>query len=272
MHPRISLHQVAFINQPSQIRATTEFIEHCHAIGVENATLVSPLLDTPEQISEARQAVSDVPVKISAINHVFASDLEKDNGEATRQLQRTVETAHALGAKTIYLLTGARGTLDWESAAQRFAELISPCRNTASEKGIHLLVENASGFNADIHIAHTLDDTTLLAKLAGIGICIELHACWFEAGLKQKLSRAMPDTGLVQVSDYVLGDRTAPCRAVPGDGVIPLESIIGDILDLGYEGLFDAELVGPRIEQEGVHAATQRACEQLSEILVKFGV
>jgi sugar phosphate isomerase/epimerase len=81
----------------------------------------------------------------------------------------------------------------------------------------------------------------------------------------------MPMTGLVQASDYVLGDRTAPCRAVPGDGTIPLERLLGDILDAGYTGVFDLELVGPRIETEGNRAATLRAAERLSEILYRLG-
>ena len=80
----------------------------------------------------------------------------------------------------------------------------------------------------------------------------------------------MPMTGLVQASDYVLGDRTAPCRAVPGDGAIPLERLLGDILDAGYTGVFDLELVGPRIEAEGNRAATRRAAERLSEILYRL--
>jgi sugar phosphate isomerase/epimerase len=73
------------------------------------------------------------------------------------------------------------------------------------------------------------------------------------------------------VSDYVYGDRTAPCRAVIGDGAIPLEHIIGELLDVGYSGVFDLELLGPRIQQEGAAAATKRAAENLSEILTKLG-
>jgi sugar phosphate isomerase/epimerase len=78
-------------------------------------------------------------------------------------------------------------------------------------------------------------------------------------------------TGLMQVSDYVLGDRTAPCRAVPGDGVIPLDRILSDVLEAGYEGVFDIELVGPRIAAEGARAATQRAAQRVSEILNRLG-
>ena len=82
----------------------------------------------------------------------------------------------------------------------------------------------------------------------------------------------MPLTGLVQVSDYVLGDRTAPCRAVPGDGAIPLERILGDVLDAGYGGVFDLELVGPRIDAEGARDRDRtRRHDELSEILDQLG-
>lgn len=78
-------------------------------------------------------------------------------------------------------------------------------------------------------------------------------------------------TGLMQASNYVLGDRTAPCRAVPGDGVIPLDRIPGDALEAGYEGVSDIELVGPRIAAEGARAATERAAQRVSEILTRLG-
>ena len=144
-------------------------------------------------------------------------------------------------------------------------------REIAREKAVDLMIENASPFNIDIHIAHTLADTILLAEMAEIGVCIDLQPCWGEAGLARLFRRAMPITKLVQVSDYVMGDRVAPCRAVPGDGAVPLEGLIGDLLDAGYEGLFDLELVGPRIDKEGGAAASLRAVEWLSHLLIKLG-
>lgn len=260
MHPRLSLHQVAFLDRPAE-----EFLDHCRAIGVHNATLVADMaagLDKPPD-----------DLNIVALNRAFAvyPDLEHDSGDAATKLDDTLATAARLGANSVYLVTGGRGHLDWESAASRFAELLAPCREHAERAGTRLLVENASPFNADIHMAHTLSDALKLAEIAEIGLCIELHACWAEAGLRELFRRAMPRCGLVQVSDYVLGDRTAPCRAVPGDGAIPLERLLGDILDAGYEGIFDIELVGPRIVEEGAAAATARAAEAVSELLVRLG-
>lgn len=268
MHPRVCLHQVAFIND-----STASFVEHCRAIGVGHMTLVTPLLMRPGGVAEAQRALQPGGTRVTTVNHPFATfpDLERDGGEAAAKLTEAIGIAATLGAPNIYLVTGGRGSLTWEEAADRFAGLIAPCLAEAREKGVRLLVETASAFNVDIHIAHTLDDTIRLADIAGIGVCIELHACWYEGGLAEKFRRTMPNTGLVQVSDYVLGDRTAPCRAVPGDGAIPLTRILGDILEAGYEGVFDLELLGPRIDAEGNRAATKRAAENLSEILHRLG-
>jgi len=64
-------------------------------------------------------------------------------------------------------------------------------------------------------------------------------------------------------------DRYAPLRPPPGDGVMPLEQIIGWILEVGYEGIFDIELVPPPDNDE---AAQIRGAEHLSEILNRLGV
>ena len=270
MHPRVSLHQVAFVSEPS-----TAFIEHSCAIGVAGITLVTPVLLQPGDLDAALAAlaIQNAP-RVACVNHMFAHhpNLPEDTGGAAAGLMRAIDAAAALGAPSIYLISGGRGSLDWEQAAARFAELIAPCITYADASGVRLLVENASAMNVDIHTAHTLPDAVRLAEIAGIGVCIELHACWMEGNLRENLRRAVPLAGLVQASDYVLGDRTTPCRAVPGDGVMPLEAMIGDILEAGYTGMFDLELVGPRIAEEGARAATTRAATYLSELLTRLGV
>jgi sugar phosphate isomerase/epimerase len=133
------------------------------------------------------------------------------------------------------------------------------------------MIETASPLYADAHLVHSLRDTVELAEIAGLGVCIDLFACWTEAGLKQTIERTAPRTHLVQVGDYAYGDRGLPCRAVPGDGNIPLERLFDWILSAGYTGAFDLELIGPRIDAEGRLEATRRAADKVSELLVKLG-
>ena len=269
MHPRVCLHQIALMKE-----STTAFIELCREIGVPNMTLATPFIaQQPGGIETIKQALAKGGPRVAVVNHPFAvfPNLEQDHGEASEKLLQAIDLTAALGAKSMYLLTGGRGALSWEHAARRFADLLAPSQIAAHEKGVTLMIENASPFNVDIHIAHTLADTIQLAEMTGISVCVDLQPCFSEANLSQLFRRALPIAGLVQVSDYVLGDRVAPCRAVPGDGVVPLEQLIGDLLDAGYQGLFDLELVGPRINEEGGAVASKRATAWLSELLTKLG-
>ena len=268
VHPRVSLHQVAFLEESS-----ASFIAFCREIGVGHMTLVTPALARPGDFAGAMAELARGGPKVATVNHVFGAfpNLEGSREQAVAGLMQAIDMAADLGASAIYLITGGRGGLSWEEGAARFAAWIAPCIATADSKGVKLLVENAQSLNADMHMVHTLADAIRFAETTGIGVCIELHACWTEADLPALFRRAMPLTGLVQASDYVLGDRTTPCRAVPGDGVMPLKALLGEVLAAGYAGVFDLELVGPRIVAEGARPASIRATEKLSEILTKLG-
>jgi sugar phosphate isomerase/epimerase len=268
VHPRISLHQVAFARD-----GTKAFIDFCCKNSVPNMTLVTLLMSGQDDLKIIKASAAVGGPKASTVNHPFAifPNLQEDTGKAAPKLLEAIAATASIGARAIYMQTGGRGKLEWEQAANRFIELLAPCKHVAREKGVGLMIENASPFNIDLHIAHTLADTIQLAEMAGIGVCIDLQPCWGEASLARLFRRAMPITMLVQVSDYVLGDRVAPCRAVPGDGAVPLERLISDLLDAGYEGLFDLELVGPRIDDEGCAAASLRAVEWLSHLLIRLG-
>jgi sugar phosphate isomerase/epimerase len=81
------------------------------------------------------------------------------------------------------------------------------------------------------------------------------------------IADAGPLTALVQVSDYVYGDRGLPGRAVPGDGAIPLNRLIPAIVRAGFAGRFDLEIIGPRLLAEGEEAGLARAAERIGTIL-----
>ncbi|HXK24699.1 MAG TPA: sugar phosphate isomerase/epimerase family protein [Myxococcota bacterium] len=268
VHPRVSIDHVCMMRQ-----GPAEFIASCRELGARHIVLSSPHLLTDTGPEQARRALAGTSIEVEAVNAPFAvfPNLQEDRGEATATMLKLIEIGSRLGARSAYFLTGGRARLDWDAAADRFAELVRPCLLAARERGMTLMIENAPALYADIHIAHSLADTLELAERTGVGVCIELYFCWAEAGLERLFRRAMPICGLVQVSDYVLGDRSLPNRAVPGDGAIPLERLLGEVLEAGYEGVFDIELIGPRIDAEGPLAATRRAAERISEILTRLG-
>jgi len=270
MHPRVSVNSICFLDHDLQQQAG-----FWRCLDAHRVSLVGPHLDS-EGIDAAKQALATGHYAVETIVHPFAPGAPLNPDKSTWELPRArlsaqIAVARELGARSIYMTTGGHGGLTWEQAAEVFAKAVAPCTEQARSEGIALMIENAPPQYADLHIAHTLRDTLALAELAAIGVCIDLFSCWTEAGLQGTINRAVQRCHLVQVSDYVCGDRALPARAVPGDGDMPLQRLLKWILGAGYQGVFDLELIGPRIDGEGRLAATQRAAMAIGRQLEELG-
>ena len=101
---------------------------------------------------------------------------------------------------------------------------------------------------------------------------MDLNPCWVERGLAQTIAEGADLLRVVQVSDWVIGTASSPARFAIGDGDIPIARILRQVLDAGYAGVFDIELLGPAIEQEGYVPAIRRSCTRLGEILTTLAV
>ena len=189
-----------------------------------------------------------------------------------RQADRAGEAldlAVELGTSIVYVTTGTAGDLEWNEAFARLCEAIVPVAEHACAKGIRLLVETTNPQFSDVDMLHTLRDSVEFAQRAGIGVCVDLHACWAESHLRQTIEAAAPLTHLVQVSDYRPGSRTMD-RSVPGQGIVPLARIISWLLDAGYAGQFDLELFGDQGMPDD--EAVRRGVDYLGELLYSLGV
>jgi sugar phosphate isomerase/epimerase len=267
VHHRISVNNLCFPGSPLDTDIQRWRSLGARRIGIQSAKMQAEGWDA--YVESLRDAGFEVETIVHLNSNRFDDDVQIESFE--KQLSRTLAAAKALGARTVYTTSGARGALTWEETAQRFCSAIAPCAAEARRAGIQLLVEPAPVVYAEFYFTHTLRDAVQLAEQAGVGVVIDIFSCWTEAQLRESIERAIERCHLVQVADYVLGDRAFPCRAVPGDGAIPLERIIGWILEAGYRGAFDLELIGPRIDREGHCEAVRRTAERLGELLVRLG-
>jgi len=267
VHDRISINNLCFPGSPlvTDLERWREL--RARRIGIQTAKMQA------EGWDPCIESLRLSGFEVETIVHLNANrfDDEAQIEAFGKELSRTLAAAKRLGAHTVYTTSGARGSLTWEETAERFCSAIAPCAEAARRDGIALLVEPAPVLYAEFYFTHTLRDAVQLAEQAGVGVVIDIFSCWTEAQLRESIERAMKRCHLVQVADYVLGDRAFPCRAVPGDGTIPLARIIGWILEAGYGGAFDLELIGPRIDKEGHCEAVRRTAERLGEMLVRLG-
>ena len=167
----------------------------------------------------------------------------------------------------LVVTTGPAHQLEWDAAADALGEMLEPVMADAAARGVVLTVEPTSPLRLDLSFVTTLRDGIDLARRIGCGVCMEINSCFAERDLARQIRQGHDVLAHVQVSDFVVGSLCTPDRAVPGDGDIPLARILGTLLESGYAGVFELELVGPRIEDEGYAAAIRRGVEHLDGLL-----
>ena len=268
VHSRVSVNPMCLISLP--------FVQELAALKrleVQRAGLVTRRLAATGW-KQALEIVAHTGIEVPYLVHGVYTPVDRPEAwkDETELLLPAIDAAAALGARFIYLTTGPPGSLRWEEAADAFGERLAPVLDRGREVGVELALENATSLRTDLSFVHTLRDTTRLARRFGQGVCMDLYCCWVEPELQQTVADNLDLIRLVQVSDFVIGTLDQPNRAVPGDGDLPLVRLLGDVIDTGYSGLMDIELLGPRIDAEGNEAALRRAIDWLSSTLYSLGV
>jgi sugar phosphate isomerase/epimerase len=270
-HPRLSVS--ALSSWPQTMR---EDVAMWQELGVDHVSLLLQKID-PMGADDARALATGASLDVETVfGPREPARLDVDPSSAARAdddaaIARTIEFAASVAARSVYICTGSAGSLSWEDAAEAFCAAIEPSRALAQARGLPLALEPTNTFRGDVSFVFSLRDVVDLARAAGLGVVLDLHACWFERGFARLVRENLDLFVLVQVSDFVLGTFDTPNRAVPGDGDVPLERLLGIILDAGYEGAFDLELIGPRIDQEGYPSAIRRAAEHTGGLLHRLG-
>jgi sugar phosphate isomerase/epimerase len=191
--------------------------------------------------------------------------------EGVAKTRDALDAAVAFGAECMILTTGPAGSLTWEDAADAYADTVGPVLEEYASSGTRITLEHTNGLRVDVGFLHSLRDAIDLARRLGVGVCMEINACWAERGLGATIVDGIDTIGIVQLSDFAVGTMSTPNRLVPGDGDIPIRRILGQLLDAGYTGVFDLEMIGPRIEEEGYASTSVRAVEYVGGLLTALG-
>jgi sugar phosphate isomerase/epimerase len=187
-------------------------------------------------------------------------------------LRGPIDAAAALGAPAFYSISGgypARRSTDEAYAA--LIDAVAPVVAYGRSRGVRVAIENSSVARRAQGFVHGFADAAELARETGLDICLELQNVWYERDLQRLFRDHAGRLALVQVSDFAVGGGVALNRRVPGDGDMPLEWLLQSLLDAGYQGVFDLEVMGPAIEEEGYASAIDRAVAWLSERLTRWG-
>ena len=252
-HPRFSFNSVS-----STAQSLADDLAMCSELGIRHFGVVSPKLEEPGWDAGAR-AVRDSGLHVSSMSCY--------PHEAAKALEFTA----SVGGDLLYLVTGGADGLEWEEAADRYCERMAPLVSRAGELGVKLAIEPTSPLRCDVSFIFNARDAVDLARRAGVGLCLDFYSCWYERGLAELVRKNSDLLELVQICDFKFGTRETGIRCPVGEGDLPVERLLGHVLDAGYAGVFELEILGPEIAAEGYRAPVARSLERTSEILSRLG-
>lgn len=267
LHPRVAVSGLCF---PSHSAA--ESIGVLADLGVTKTSMTSAKL-LESGVAAVRDACGEHGVEVVTTTAQVRFDLSA-GADVEQQVQRAredIDRAAAVGASSIYTLTGPRVYDDWAANVDAYARLVGNVVDYAAERGLALAVEPTSWLYADLCFVHSFHDAIALASRAGMRVCLDLFHVWTEGELREDIKNHLDLIVHVQLSDMQRGARSLPCRAIPGDGDVPIRAMVQWLLEAGYEGAFDLELNGPGIAELGDREAAARSAFWLDALLVELG-
>lgn len=215
----------------------------------------------------AALCASPIPIASIVVANLFTLDQPARWPQERDRVIRTLAAAGRCRTPVVCSTTGPAGSLTWEQATDALARAVGPCLDEAARLGVALCFETTCQLRQEVGFVYTLRDQLAVADATGLSIGLDLYWAWREAGLLESVERAGDRLCLVQVSDWVPGTLSMPDRAVPGDGAIPLSSLLNAIRASGYTATMDLELLGPRITAEGPINAVKRGTRALTAML-----
>lgn len=268
IHPRISVSQACSIKQSLE-----DDVALWDRLDIDRVGLLWSKVDE----AGVERTVETVGREGLTVTNLIATGVltPADERSWDAQRERVTQLAHVsarLGSPVLVLTAGQLGPLHWEAAADSLAELLRPVIPDAAAAGVTIAIEHTNALRLDLSFVTSFREAAALAVRMGCGAVLEVNAAWHEQGLAGSIRYGSAHLSLVQVSDFRIGTTRTPDRVVPGDGDIPLGRILRQVVEAGYGGVFDLEVVGPRIEREGYASALERSIEVLERHLDELGV
>lgn len=241
-------------------------------LGVRHAgVLISKLGDDPA----ARMAeLTGAGIRCSTLITGGFDLREPDTWDETRAAHRhAIDLVAAEMGHSIYFTPGRTTCMSWAEDLDRLADAAVPTVAYGRERGVVAAFEPS--IRTSVSFVTTLRDAIDVAERTGLGIVADFGNMWMERDFRETLARAMPHVALMQIGDMVIGSTGRPApggRAHIGEGELPLERMIQDVLDAGYDEVFDLEVV-PANFAEGYDEPTLRAgIAAASALLDRLGI
>ncbi len=187
---------------------------------------------------------------------------------------QAVQTAAAIGAPTLLVMTGGRNNHIHGHAMRSLRDALEAIGREAEQCGVSLALEPMHpGCGEEWSFVHdvrsTLEITNSIDR-GNVGLVLDSYHLGLngissaEENLRW-LAQIVPHIRLVQLGDARQSPMGEQNRCLLGEGIVPLPEILSTLIAAGYDGYFEVEILGEDVEPlayEDVLAHTRRYLDQ----------
>lgn len=200
------------------------------------------------------ELIAEADLKVS---HLFwAGGFTGSDGRsykaAVDDAREAIETAAELKTRCLIVYSGSRGTHTFNHARRLFRDALKELTPLAQEFDIYLGVEPMHpGCGCEFTFISDIEEYLRLVDAVGsdrVKLVFDTYHLGLTPDIVNQIARLVPQIVLVQLGDAKRPPQGEVNRCLLGEGVIPVKAIVDALLDNGYDGFFDVELIGEDVE------------------------
>ena len=190
--------------------------------------------------------------------------------DALADAREALHLAGALGTSHLVVYSGSQNGHTRKHAVRLFQGALEKLLPLAEQLKITLDVEPMHpGCAQQWTFLTSLDDALPLVAQIGspqVKVVFDTYQLGHDPRIVERIGEIVPWIGIVHLGDGKCPRENEQHRHRLGDGVIPLECIVGALKRAGYDGYYDVELIGEEIEScdyAGLLAGAQQCYQRL---------
>jgi len=172
--------------------------------------------------------------------------------EAVDDAEEAISLAASMQAGCLIVYSGARNGHTHNHARRLICTALKELAVVADDMEVTLAVEPMHAGCAEQWTFLTdLDDTLELLKEVGsrrVKLALDTYHMGHDRAIFDRLPELVDDIAIVHLGDSRQLPHDEQDRCPLGDGIVPLDEIVPALIDAGYIGDFDVELIGEEIE------------------------
>lgn len=262
--PRLSISQVTTFHW-----SLPDLVAHCKDFGFDAVSLWMPrIIEFGEE--RAIDLIHESGLQVSSIGP--AGGFTGANGHSLRDsvmdTADSLELAGRLGADSLTIYSGPRAGHTRNHSRRLVKSALLRLADTAAEMRVMLALKPMHPiYSRNWSFLHSLHETFELIEECNHP-WLKLAFGTFHVGDQYQtllqIPRLVPQIASVQISDRLADPQNEWDQALPGDGDLPLTSIIQSLLDADYEGFFEIDVWSREVWQQNYTDLLQTCREQIT--------